>query len=78
MSRIQTRRCISLNAKVREALTRHAAAAGVSVAEFVTETLRRAGVKLPKTEHKKPREKREERGHMIGNAKTWGNGAMIP
>ena len=51
MSKKQTRRTISFNQSVYEALKRTADRQGKSIAHFVTDALRAAGVELPPTEH---------------------------
>lgn len=51
MSRVQTRRTISFNRSVYNAIMQASADRGVSCAEFVTEALRTAGLEIPETSH---------------------------
>lgn len=55
MAKTQTRRTISFNRPIYDALSALASDAGVSLSEFVTTKLRAAGVSLPKAEHMDPR-----------------------
>lgn len=51
MAKIQTRRTVSLNRTVYDTALAHAHRSNQTLAELVTDALRRAGVAIPETEH---------------------------
>lgn len=65
MAKIQTRRSISLARPVYDAIAIAASVRGVSMAEYVTDLVRAAGVEIPETVHVT---ERAARAAIVGRA----------